>query len=613
MKLIQMIVRLVGFPALAVVAGLVLAAPAAPSPTADPVDDLRDALPVDDVTGPTEAMLQFRRVNLQKKVDALQEIGDLRRALVLDNWRDDPARGADVGIRRIDADMRREVARRLTEMLEIQARTGPVDSRVAVANLIAEMGPGIRGLTVHVKKPLPKKGDDKKPEERSGFARGLFPILQILINDKDAGVRREALRALGNINPDPKKAGPLFGVVLKRDPDTGARRVAADGLAQMVRVVNHLHSTSPFTRQVSATRAEVLDVLHECVQTSAIGFQDADAKVRQQAVAALVSAVQTLSELIAEPFVRTELPPVDRPLDDKETRDLAIHTQELVREVAELQPLLSALRADVDRLPPLLKDQDGATRLAALDALRHVAIVRQRLSQRVLSMPNYAAGGKANLALLAGADPLENFLQKDLSAIAVFFSDPDVQFRKNAALFLLHIEDGSLPLTHAVISALSDADRSIRWIAARTLAQAPPDKAAAAVPALARMLRDEDVVLRIAAANTLQALGPHARAAADALAHAVTVGDADGRLAALHALRALGVQSAPTALPKLMEVLGQPDADPRVLVEACSTVARYRADGRSAVPALRRLHGHDNSDVRMAASQAILAVNTTKK
>jgi hypothetical protein len=190
---------------------LVLAAPAA---AADPVEDLRQALPLDDVSGPTEAMLQFRRANLQKKIEALKEIGQLRRALVLDNWRDDAARGADFGIRRIDADMRREVAKRFTAMLEAQARTGPVVNRVAVANLIAEMGPSVRALTVEVEKGFAKKIDVKRPEEMSGFARTLLPILEILIRDKDADVRQHALRALGNINPDAKKAGPLFGEVL---------------------------------------------------------------------------------------------------------------------------------------------------------------------------------------------------------------------------------------------------------------------------------------------------------------------------------------------------------------------------------------------------------------
>src|SRR5262245_55534490 len=100
------LVRYVGFLCLAVV----WLTPAAAARAADPVDDLRQALPLDDVSNPSEEMLQFRRTNLQKKIDALKDVGELRRALVLDGWRDDPARGANVGIRRIDADMRREVA-----------------------------------------------------------------------------------------------------------------------------------------------------------------------------------------------------------------------------------------------------------------------------------------------------------------------------------------------------------------------------------------------------------------------------------------------------------------------------------------------------------------------
>lgn len=594
------IVSYIGFLAIAVAGWLTMATPAG---AADPVDDLREALPLDDVSNPTEAMLQFRRANLQKKIDALKQIGQLRRALVLDSWRDDPGRGAHAGIRRIDADMRREVTKRFMAMLETQARTGPVDNRVAVANLIAELGPRVRALTV----------EDKKAEDTTGFARSLTPILEILIQDKAVAVRQEALRALGNINPDPKKAGSLFGAVLKGDPHVGPRRVAADGLGQMVRVVNHLHGGSKLTQQVVATRPEVLDVLHECIHKSAIGFHDADSKVRKHAVEALLTAVQVLSELIAPPIVRTDLPPLGRPLDEKESREVAKHTQDLVREISELQPVLAALRTDVDKLPALLKDQDGATRLAALDTLRHVAIARQRLIQRVQSLPNYAAGEKANLALLAGADPLENFLQKDLGAVAVFFSESNLQSRKIAALFLLHIEDRSLPVSHVLIAALGDPDRSIRFIAARALAHLPPEKASAAVPGLAKMLGDADILLRMAAANTLQSMGPQARGAADALAQAATVGDGEGRLAAMQALRALGPDGALFAVPKLIDVLGQRDVDAKVLVEACNTLEYYGTAARSAVPALRRLLGHDESEVRSAAGEAILAVNAAAK
>jgi len=593
---------------------LVLAVLAAPAAAADPVEDLRQALPLDDVSSPTEAMLQFRRANLQKKIETLKEIGQLRRALVLDNWRDDAARGADFGIRRIDADMRREVAKRFLAMLEAQARTGPVVNRIAVANLIAEMGPSVRALTVEVEKGFAKKVDVKRPEEMSGFARTLLPILEILIRDKDADVRQHALRALGNINPDAKKAGPLFGEVLKSDAQVGPRRVAADGLAQMVRVVNHLHRSSPLTTQVTATRAEVFEVLLQCIQHSAAGFQDADSKVRKHAAEALLTGVQLLSELIPEPFARTKLPPIDRPLDDKETRDLAAQTQELVREIGELQPLLAALRTSVDKLPPLLRDQDAETRLAAIDTLRHIANARQRLVQRVQSLPNRADSDKANLALLAGADPLDNFLRKDLGGVAAFFSESNVQLRKIAALFLYHLEDRSLPVSHVLIAGLGDNDRSIRWVSARALAHLPPEKTTAAIPGLTKMLGDVDVLLRIAAASALQAMGTHARPAAGALAHAVTVGDADGRLAAMQALSAIGKDSATAAVPKLIEVLGQPDVDSKVIVEACTTLGRYGAQAASAVPALRRLLGHDEGDVRAAASDAILAVNvaTTK-
>ncbi|MCI0680703.1 MAG: HEAT repeat domain-containing protein [Gemmataceae bacterium] len=563
---------------------------------ADPVEDLRQALPLDDVANPTEAMLTFRRNNLQKKIDALKSIGALRRALVLDDWRDNPGRSADLGIRRIDADMRRQVAQRLTARLEAEARGGPADNKVAVANLIAELGPNVRALAA----------DDKKIENKSGLGRSFLPILQVLIQDKDARVRQHALRALGNINPEPMQAGPLFGMVLKSDPSPGPRRVAADGLSQMVRVVNHLHRISPITATVTASQAEVLDALHEAIHHGAVGFRDADSLVRQRSVEAFQAAVETLNELVPKPLPRKAV--AGRPLTDKEQEDLAADTRETTRQLGGLRPVLAALRTHVAGLTALLKDTDSDTRQAAMETLRQLAMARQRIVQWVSTVPNVAEQ-------LAGADPLEGFLQKDLPVIAAVFNDSSSSalLRKSATLFLMHLEERAAPAAQVLIAALGDPDRAVRWIAARTLAHVPPDKAAAGVPALAKMAGDVDVVLRIAAATTLEALGKHALPAGDALARAATFGDADGRKAAMRALVAIGPQAAPNVAPKLIEVLAQADADPQVLSEACHTLAQYGAAAQSAVPALRRLLGHDDSEVRLSASEAILAVNAAGK
>ena len=80
--------------------GLALAgwlALAALSGAADPLGDLRQALQLDNVNNPSPATLRFREDNLAKKIAALQTVGELLRALALNDWRDGPAY-AGIGI-----------------------------------------------------------------------------------------------------------------------------------------------------------------------------------------------------------------------------------------------------------------------------------------------------------------------------------------------------------------------------------------------------------------------------------------------------------------------------------------------------------------------------------
>src|SRR5262249_44213949 len=124
---------------------------------ADSIDDLRQALALDDVNNPTDAVLKFRKENLGKKIAALNTIGEMRRALALNEWRDGPdyLRFANNSIRQIDADMRTQLGNRLTKTLNNHAQSSDPAIRAAVASLLAEMGASVRGLN---------------PNEKGGFA-----------------------------------------------------------------------------------------------------------------------------------------------------------------------------------------------------------------------------------------------------------------------------------------------------------------------------------------------------------------------------------------------------------------------------------------------------------
>jgi len=57
------------------------------------------------------------------------------------------------------------------------------------------------------------------------------------------------------------------------------------------------------------------------------------------------------------------------------------------------------------------------------------------------------------------------------------------------------------------VKALSDSSRFVRWAAVRSLGRTGPVDVPEAVPALARLLRDQDLSVRQAAATTLERYG----------------------------------------------------------------------------------------------------------
>ena len=104
-------------------------------------------------------------------------------------------------------------------------------------------------------------------------------------------------------------------------------------------------------------------------------------------------------------------------------------------------------------------------------------------------------------------------------------------------------------------------------------------------------------------------MGALARNALPALAEATTHGDTDGRTAALLAIIAMGPNVAKEAVPQLIVTLQQSDADPVAIANAAKTLGAIGPPAAAAIPALRRLIGHDDAEVRASASEAILSIN----
>jgi len=156
--------------------GLALCLAAAEARAQDPVEDLRRTLAIG---GPIEdsapEALDFRRNKIQEAADRMKTIGQLRRALILDEWKVDPDRVVNEGVRVVDTEMRKMIGLRFIAALEKTARDGNSNARLAVANTIAEMGPTVRSI---------------EPGEKGGFARGLEPLVSKLSQDPELGVRQ---------------------------------------------------------------------------------------------------------------------------------------------------------------------------------------------------------------------------------------------------------------------------------------------------------------------------------------------------------------------------------------------------------------------------------------
>jgi HEAT repeat protein len=160
-------------------------------------------------------------------------------------------------------------------------------------------------------------------------------------------------------------------------------------------------------------------------------------------------------------------------------------------------------------------------------------------------------------------------------------------------------------LTPAVIKSASDADRFVRWSAARVLPRMDPDGDAASVHALGRMLFDTDHDVRLVALDSLQKLGPKNSPALPALERLLVRPDAELKVAALRVLESTG-PTAKAIVPTVVHALK--DADVRVRRQAPVLLGSLGAEAKSALPGLQDALSDADAEVRQAASRAVLKI-----
>jgi HEAT repeat protein len=588
-------------------------APAAGPYAPDAVEELRNALKITVRDSANRDELQYRKDLLEKRVKALT-LGDIRRALLLNEWRDEDS---DEAVAAVDRPIKEALINRLVKGLRGVLTRGSTAAKLAAIAQVSEIGTTLKAIG-----------------GRRGLASELAPDLAKQTERGDPLLREAAAKALGNIIPDPKAATAALGSLLI-DGTVGERRAAADGLAGLLRTLYRLTKGSKTTQGVQVIPDEVARTATAVVPAAAPGLGDPDLLVRKLCLEALQLAGNLLTDLVTNPR-RQEFPPADRKVTKEEREEIAVYRKEVEDERRMVLPLARALNAEAGAVARALTDPVPEIRYLAALALEDMGYARLKLLRKAASVPAEQPPDKddkeaklrrghrdpfrqvaATEAVaqeklpvkpkeLGGDDPFRSgLIVKGLPLLTARLFDPNVRVRLTALDALEPLGPDAAPAVTSLARSLLDPDRFVRWASARVLMKVGPYETDLTVPVLAKLLCDIDLDVRRAAEATLGSFGPSAAAAVPALAAAALSGDEEQRIDALHSLEAIGAK-AHSAIPSMAAALA--DGDARVREAAAQTLGAFGPAAKAAIPALERAVFDKSDAVRKAASDALLSI-----
>ena len=583
------------FWALMVCVGIFMAGNIGPRPAraqtypGDPVEELSKALQVR-VSDPAKDPegLTIRRILLTQRTQALKTLNEIQRGLALDGWLDWETDQEDDPLHpeaSIDRAIRSKLADRYYAVVRGALESGTTSNQAAAAKLITDLGTTILGVGGNTSK---------------GLNRELAPDLAKLIKAGSPELRDAAVRALTAINPEARVAVPALAELLQSS-DPVVRRTGAAGLSALMQKITELVSGKKNRprRVVECSEYEVVDLARLLLPKVAMGLVDADAEVRRESTEAVYHASIALEELV--PIGGRSPTVTGFSAEDLEDKRSAFERRN--REV--LVPFGRVLANEAAGLKRVLTDSEPRTRLMSRKAMEEVGNAFRRHERFRAIFP-----GNAETAATLANDQLVKVLHLVMPQLTTGVSDPNLEVRRATIDVLEVYGEASKPAAPALVQALADSDPFIRWGAARTLGKIGSVEENTAVPALAKLLEEPDLDLRIAAAWALERYGPAARAAVPALAKAVGTGDPEIRRAVMTTLVAIG-KDAESAIPAITAELA--NRNPGVRVAAADSLSRFGSAARTAESALKKALGDDDPEVRKAAAAAVLNITASRE
>jgi HEAT repeat protein len=530
-------------------------------------------------------MLKFGAENLRRGADRITSLGDLGRALLLREWRNESPDSQVTAVEQeVWANLRwcftKEARRALNSDDPLRAQ--------AAAALVGEMATEVHRAGIRTESSV------------EGILAGFTENLVKLSRSSNPAVRTTAVRTLGQIRPDPKVAAAALDHALE-DDDVALRRAAAGALVSLLKEAPQLVKPRPagvghvnpllglpasgapgavINEPPNEPRPDALATAIQIIPVAGRALADKDAAVRRLGADAVQQGALRLQDSVILPK-SLGFPPPGRELTAEERDQIEGYRKEVEEERKVLAPLTRVLARQVPGLDGAAADPDLQVCVASNRALEALADARQMLVRRAASVP--APPGKED-GDRHPEDPLGAALQEAVPVLAKRLSADEVRARLASLYVLETLGTEAAPAAADMVKALADKDPFVRWGATRALGKMglKGEAAAKAVASLAPLLKDDNADVRLGAAAALQRCGAAAKGAVKELRAAVKDGDDEVRLRVIATLAALGRVAGAEAVPALAAALKAEDAEVRAAAAGAGGAAGQDRPGGAA-------------------------------